>query len=185
MSLFTFFSEAPDSQNPLTSTEFGNEAFKYFHNESLKYADYGNRTFQQSLNEISRFGKPYVSPEMDLKLVNIFLDGLGTSILRQENNGLLDNNGLQTAMEALADKSQGRLPTASSFFTAISDVTTNPSFITTLENVVPAVGSEIVDGAVAVGDSVITTGKWALWLLPIVVIAGGLFLVQSKVRKMA
>lgn len=185
MGLLDFFSSTSDMPQSQNSIDLGREAFKYFHNHSSRYAEYGNITMDEALIQVARFGHPFKSYDNDQKLEAIFLDGLGGAVYDVEQQGLMDTSGLKNAMESLADKSMGRLPTASSFFKAISDSASNPDFITTSLAIAPAVAGDIIDGTVAIGNSVIETGKWVTTLLPVVVVGALLFIVVARSRQLA
>jgi hypothetical protein len=185
MGLFDSYSPAPDNLSSSVTVPLGREAFKYFHNQSSKYDAYNNMTQDQALNIVASYGRPHVSDDLDAQKVSIFLDGLGTAIAMCEDSGSIDSSGIQSAMEDLANKSQGQLPSPNSFFSIIGNRASNPSFITIAEMTAPAVAQEVVQGAVAVGNSVITAGSWLTSLFPVVAVGVVLFIVYSRTRTLA
>lgn len=185
MGILDIFSTEPEQINSASTIDVGREAFKYFHNHASRYDAYENKTMNEALAIVSRYGRPYVSGELDLKVESIFLDGFGFAILELEHDGLLEQSGVIKVMEDLADKAEGKLPTANSFFNAIKDKASNPSYIDIAKKVIPDVANQVVQGAAAVGESVIETGKWLTGLLPFLVVGAVVFVVYSKSKRIA
>lgn len=152
----------------------GNEAFVYFHNKSIGYPIY-KYTKDEALIKIAG----------SQKSVSSFLDGLGFTVSQIQSSGFLSGNKVKNAMENLAIQSGGRLPNRNSFFSALSGEAQNFTFLEAAPSVISGTASEIIKGTQAVGDSVLTTLKSLNVLFPIVFVAGVLYIVFEKTKKLA
>lgn len=153
----------------------GREALLYFHNDSVKFPNYG-LTFDTLLMKVSG-GKP-----------TIFLEGFGLAIESIDDGGFFSfgTNKVRDAMKALAEKAQGKIPaTKGAFFTALSDEAMNYSFVDAAGFVGVETAKKVGEGLVEVGDTVATTLKGLGVIFPFIVIGGIAFIAYSRVRKLA
>ena len=157
--------------------------------------NYDESTGQNALREffnasVSMFGSKFPYPNFDLFLESVrqtkgakFIDeGLGMSI----NTNELTGSQVKTAMRALAVQAQGRIPASTGgWFSALNNEAGKVSFIDagiyTAVETVKTVGQ----GAAAVGDAVIDTGKSLLAIGPLVAVAAILFIVYSRTKQIA
>lgn len=166
------------STQPQNTIDKGRAAFIAFHNQSTKYQGY-DWSMNEALSIVAANGST-PSPEKD----TIFLDALGGVIIDIQSTGMLGGWGLDDSMEALADKSDGRLPSQTSFFTAVGNEASNPSFIDITRAVAPEVAMKIADGAVAVGNSVIETGKYVTMLAPLAITGALLYILFLRSKSL-
>lgn len=160
--------------SPQNQLDKGREAMKYFHNQASKYSGYA-LTFDQMLDAVGGGGQK----------TSIFLEGLGLAI-DSIGDEFLGGNKVENAMENLADQGQGKLPAnRNAFFSALSGEAQNVSFIDASKVVAVETGKELLSGAQAVGDSVITTFQSLGAFLPLLVVGAVAFIVISKARKVA
>lgn len=154
---------------PMNDVDRGREALKYYHNESVKYPNYG-LTFDQL---IQRFGG------FDI------VEGLGLAI----NSSEMSDSHVQEAMENLANQAKGRMPSSFSvFFKALSDREGNLTFtdwVGGLPEISKNIASDIGKGAVEVGNAVLDTGKSLLVIGPLLIVAAVVFIGYSKVKRLA
>jgi len=160
------------SSQPQNQIDKGREALKYFHNQACKYSSY-NLTFDQLLSQVGG------------KRPDIFLEGMGTAI---EATGM-GSGKVEDAMEALADRGQGKVPASmNSFFSALSDRATTITFtdaVGAAPQIATEVAGDVVKGAASVGDTVLTTLSSLQTILPLLVVGGVIYVFVSKVRKVA
>lgn len=158
----------------MESIEKGREALLYFYNASKKFSNF-NYSFDRMLEVVS--GSP--------KAVQFFLDGMGTAIIEIQKDDFLADSKVKKAMENLANLSKGNLPNKSYFFSALSQEAQNVTFIEAIPTVVIGSAAEIVNGAQAVGDALIDTGKIVTKIFPFVTIIALLFILKEKTKKVA
>lgn len=169
------------SSQPQNSVDKGREAFKYFHNASVGVGNY-NYTMDQAIGIVaSNGGSETVSDDVS----TIFLDGLGGAIENIQSDGSLGGSGVQDSMEALAAKAQGQLPSSTSFFQAVGNTASNPTFLTIAAAVIPQTASQVVGGVAAIGQSIINTGSILTTLLPVVAVGAVLFIVFARTKQIA
>lgn len=138
----------------------GVKAFQLFHNYSTKYPNYGLTW--------SDFQRAYGSN------FEIYAEGVGMVI---NLNGLSDSQ-VDSAMEALANTSQGRLPKDhQGYANALQGQASQVSYLDLAWNVTKDVATGVGDGVVAFGESVTTTLSVLNKMLPFIVIGGVLFYV--------
>lgn len=166
--MFDFFS------SPQTQIEKGRDAVAYFHNQSARYATYPY-TLDEAIDLIA--GGP-------AKAQN-FLEGLGLAIESVESGGFLWDSKVKTAMETLADRSQGKLPTMQSFFSALNSSAQDISYVQLAGEVSKGVAADTVTAAVEVGKTVKATAQTLNQFLPIVVVAAALYIVAMKTKQVA
>ena len=154
---------------PLNDIDRGREALKYYHNESVKFPNYG-LTFDEL---ITRFGG------------SNFLEGMGLVI----NSGEMSDSHVQEAMENLANQGQGRMPgNFSIFYKALSDREANLTvrdWVGGIPEISKNIASDIGKGAVQIGNAVIDTGKSLLVVGPLLIVAAVIFIGYSKVKRLA
>lgn len=149
-----------------------NEALKIFHNKSLGFPAY-HVTYDELLNIVSK------------KNPSIFLEGFGFAIESLNDEGWFSSGKVKSAMENLAEKSQGKIPSQSSFFSSLSDEAQNISFIDEAQFVATETGKKVLDGAVEVGNIATDTLKSVGMFLPLAVLVALGFILYSKTRKLA
>lgn len=179
MGLFDFMGiNSDDTPNPTNTIEVGREAMKYFHNENSKFENY-SMPFDQLLSTVAGRGGSD-------QQVGIFLDSIGSAINSIREGGFLRGGGdVKSAMENLANKSQGQVPTQASFFKALSDQAAQPSFIDAVSAVSIGTANEIGKGAVAVGNSVIESGKLLATFLPVLLLGAVAFIIYKNAKRAA
>lgn len=154
---------------PMNDIDRGREALKYYHNESVKFPNYGLKFDELIL----RFGGAD------------FLDGLGLAI----NSNSMSDSHVQDAMENLANQGKGRMPGSFSvFFKALSDREGNLTFsdwVGGIPEISKNIASDIGKGAAEIGNAVIDTGKSLLIVGPLLIVAAVIFIGYSKVKRLA
>lgn len=160
-------------QNPSNNIDQGREAIKYFHNQAVLNRDY-NYNFDQVLDLIGGGGKK----------TSIFLDGFGFAISNVQN-GYFDSSDIKKAMESLADKSDGKIPDQNSFFNAISNSASNPSFLTAASFTAVETAKTVGNGIVEVGNVAIDTLSSLKNILPIVIVGGVIYFLWSKTKRLS
>lgn len=152
----------------------GREALLYFHNDSVVYENY-ELSFDALLNQVSK-GKP-----------SIFLEGFGMAIESLDGGSFFSfgNAKVKSAMQDLASRAAGRVPSQSSFFSALSDEAQNYSFEDAAGFVAVETGKKVGEGLVETGNILIDTAKSVGMFLPLAVLLGLGFIFYSKVRKAA
>lgn len=157
--------------NPTNDIDIGRTSLIAFHNESLKFPVY-NLKFDDMI-KIASNGKS-----------SIFLDGFGMAV---REIGIRESK-VDDIMIDLARKSQGRIPSMSSFFSALGTGASTLSFSDYLLEA-PVIAKDIaVDigkGAVEVGNAVIDTGKTLTQFLPLVIAGSVIFIVIMKAKSLA
>ena len=95
-----------------------------------------------------------------------FVDSLGFAI----NSVGFSNSRVQSAMYSLAQKAQGKIPSKNGdFFNHLQNEGYKINFVDAVTFVTKESVKDIVTGAQAIGDSIITTGKIFNFLLPAIV----------------
>ncbi len=150
----------------MTDLEYGRQALTYFHNASLKFAAYGGRSFEDLL---ALYGNK----------ANIYADGIGFAI---SSTGLSDSK-VKTAMETLAKKTQGNIPKDhQAYINALSNKAQEINYLDMTAKVATGVAKDVTSGAVALGDSVITSAKWVTTLLPVIAVGAVIFFIYSHTK---
>lgn len=168
--MFSFFSTQPQNQ-----IDKGLEALKWFHNRAASYPGY-SYTFD-SFQDAAAGGHAKVSN---------FLEGLGMAIESVSNYGFLNPNKVKDAMESLADKGAGKIPAnPQAFFNALNDSAQDVSWLETGTYAAKETAKEVIKGAQAVGDTVITTAKTLNMILPILAVGAVIFIVVQKTKRIA
>lgn len=111
-----------------------------------------------------------------------FLDGLGLQYREVLNSNESD---LDTAMESLARACNNKVPSQASFHKAIREKALNPSFFVAASTVISGTASEVLGGAVEVGNTLINTAGIIKALFPFVVVGGLLFVSYSYIKKVS
>lgn len=161
--------------SPVNDIDRGREAMVYFHNEMMRFEVYRARrmSVEQLIDTVG--GK---SPES-------FLDGLGLAI----NSIEMRDAQVEDAMERLAMKAQGQLPSNQSvFFKALSDRMQDISagdFVRAAPTIAKDTAVTAVKGIAQVGEAVIDTGKSLLAVGPILIVAAVIFIGYSYTRRVA
>lgn len=152
----------------------GREALLYFHNDSVVFQNYG-LTFEALLNQVSR-GKP-----------SIFLEGFGLAIENMDGGTFFSfgNQKVKNAMQTLAAKANGQVPSQASFFSALSDEAQNFSFEDAAGFVTLETGKKVGEGLVETGNILIDTAKSVGMFLPLAVLLAVGFIFYSKVKRAA
>ena len=165
--MFDFFSPAP-----LSDVELGRKAATHFHNESTRYSGY-DETLDTMLSKVAGGKSPI-----------FFLEGLGLAVRTIE----MTDSQVQQAMKALASTAQGQIPRKELFHRALSDRISNPTagdYLAATPQIALETAGEIVEGAQAVGDAVLGTGKILLAIAPILIVAGIVFIGYARTRQAA
>lgn len=141
----------------------GFRALKEFHNYStLKYPQNYSLTLDGLQSAVGKITK----------------QSIGFAILA--NN--FDDRKVADAMDALADKGEGKLPASpNSWFAVIKDVSVHVDFVEALKYTAVASAGDIAQGAQQIGDSVLFSGKLVLLLLPVAVV----FILYRKTKAIA
>lgn len=123
-------------------------------NKSL-YPSKVNYTFDQMLTTLQgRTGQ------------KAFIEGLGFGI----NASGYTNSVVQNAMRKLAEQAKGQIPSKNSDFrNVLIDVGTQVNFVDAITYTAVETAKTVANGAVAIGDSVINTGKMVNFFLPAIV----------------
>lgn len=157
---------------PENDIDRGREGLMYFHNESLKYPNY-TLNFEDLLLAVGKQNQ------------DIWLDGFGFAINANE----MSTSKLKMAMEALAHKTQGNIPSNNNtFFKALSDAKMELSpldYIKATPEVLFESAKDIGAGVKEFGDSTITTLKSLNAILPLAIVGGVLFIFIAKVKRVA
>ena len=155
--------------NPVNNDiDIGRASLIAFHNESTKYPGY-IFTFNQFVDIASK-GKP-----------TIFLEGIGMAV----RETAIRESKLDDIMIDLARRSQGKIPTMNSFFSAIGSGASTLSFSDYLlesPTLIKNVASDVGKGAVEVGNAIIDTGKSLTVIFPILLVSGLIFFVYNKTK---
>lgn len=153
--------------------EQGRQAFIYYFNRSIQNGM--PLTQDQAVTQIAGGEKK----------VQFFYEGLGLAINNIQADGFLSGSSVQKAMENLADMGGEKLASQKSFYSAVSGQAQNFSFIEAAPFVLKETSGAILEGAEAVGNAVIDTGKSLLTIGPIVIVGVVLFYVWSKTKKIS
>lgn len=154
-----------------TDIDFAREALLVFHNRSAMYSGY-DFTFDQFLDQVGGGGAKTTA----------FLDGFGLAV---RSIGL-STSELNSAMQALADQGQGRIPENKNvFFKALSDQAQDINWISATPKIIAGVTTDVVKGVAAGGESVITTLKSLNTVLPLVIVGGVIWFIVQKFKKAA
>lgn len=152
----------------------GLEALQFFHNASVEYSGYPYRTTEDLAKALSK-----------LPVYN-FADGFGFSVNSLLSTGVYDISDVRTAMQALARDAQGRVPTASSFISAIGKIPQgDPSLIKAIGFTVKESAKDIGKGAQVVGNAVIATGASLATIGPLLVVAGIIMYAYLRIKRTA
>jgi hypothetical protein len=155
--------------NSSTSIAAGSQALSYFHNRAVQYEGY-----EMTFGELKR------SYGSDAR-VAAYLDGWGSYILE---NGMSDRD-VKSAMEALADAGEGRVPHQTSVFNALGGKVGAINWIDLTKTVATETVKQVADGAQAVGHAVIDTAKSLNVILPMLVVGAVIFIVIQRSRQLA
>jgi len=159
------------STQPTNDIEKARLALSFFHNYSVGFPGY-NYTLDSLIEKI---GGKY--PTMFLEDYGFAINTIGMSV-----------GQTQQALEALADTSQGKIPTKTAFFQALSARVSNPTFMDYV-GATPKVALEsagdVVMGFKEVGDAVLDTGKSLLVIGPLLIVAAVVFIGYSRTRQIA
>lgn len=135
----------------------GKSALMYFHNRALKYSDY-KLSFLE-LQELLSFRTSN----------KYFIEGLGDGIILGE----ISEFNVKAGMETLADQGKGKIPSTNGAFTQAiaNNVRDNISYVSAFAYVATESSKDILEGATAIGDSVMGIGKFLnsnlFWVLPL------------------
>lgn len=125
---------------PVNDIDRGNTALQYFHNASLSFPGYPHSSLDSLAKSVGR-GQS-----------DIFLDSLGFAV----NQIDMRESQVRDAMQDLARRSQGRVPTQSSFFKSLSDRTsalTFTDYVYGAPEIGKGIAKDAVNVAVQVGES--------------------------------
>lgn len=159
------------STQPANDIDKGRLALSFFHNDSIGLGQY--RDTLESL--ISKVGG---------KNPTAWLEDFGFAINTLE----MSTGQVQDAMEDLANASQGKIPTPTVFFQALSKRISNPTFgdyVGATPKIAADSALTVVKGAAEVGNAVLDTGKSLLVIGPIVAVGAILFIVYARTRSIA
>lgn len=160
------------STQPVNDIEKARLALSFFHNYSIQFSKYKVKTIDE-LSEI--VGKK--SPTIFLESFGFAINTIGMSVSQVED-----------AMESLADQSQGLVPNQASFFTALSDRISRPTFLDYV-GATPRVAldsaSDVVKGAADVGNAVIDTGKSLLVIGPLLIVVAIVYIGYRRTKSLA
>lgn len=160
------------SPTPQDDVQTGRQAIVVYHNRAIYNSGY-NETVDTLLSKIAK-GK---SPQY-------FLEGFGGAIREID----MSSGQINDAMNRLATVSGNRIPTQESFFKALSDRVSNPTFIDYVGATPEVIGQsalDVVHGAQEIGDSVLSLGKGLLQFGPILIFAAIVFIGYAKTRQIA
>lgn len=161
--------------NDFDDQERGRDCMLKFHNAmAYMYPDKYKISFDELLRYVNSRGN------------KLFVQGLGTGIIAAEMSGVK----VQDTMEALAKQSGGKMPASNSAFTqALINSSQKFNFIDMGKTVVIETSKDILRGAEAVGNGVLSVGKGAVntlnlaqYFIPILVIGGLGFFVYSRAK---
>ena len=169
--------------NDLADYNRGYDAIISFHNKMItSFKGVYNFTLVGLVKELSaRTGQKF------------FLEGLGLAI---QSSGISKSRASE-AMQVLASKSGGRLPSSNgAFYVALTDEAATPNWIDASQFVLVESTKDIVQATSVVGSGIIKTGEGVLdslisisknlsWLIPLITIGGaGIYIYNmSKVGK--
>ncbi len=148
----------------MTDIDLGRKAITYFHNYS--------RTMWPATYKVSS-----VDALIALygKKGEIYLDGIGLTI---RVNGQSEAN-ISTAMLQLVNQTRGKIPADHQpYIRALGGEAGKINYLDLTASVVKETATQVIEGAQAVGDQVIASGKLITWLLPF----GILFFVWSHYK---
>lgn len=151
----------------MTDIEQGREALRFFHNASLKYDAYTPGSFDDLL---SYYGKKR----------DIYLDGIGMVIRENAMNPYV----VQGAMEKLARTAQGKIPKDhQGYISALGNQAGQINWLDLSATVAVETATQVVAGAQAVGDNVVSSLKVLNWVWPIALFGFLGLWYFSKVKK--
>lgn len=147
----------------MNDVELGRQALIYFHNASLKYSEYGSKSIEDF---IGLYGAK----------AQIYMDGIG-GLIRELK---LSDGQVQSVMKTLAEKTKGKIPKDhQAYMNALGNKAGEISYLDLSKTVITEVASKVTEGAVALGDSVMTSMSWLTKLLPFLLIGGVVFYIYS------
>lgn len=146
----------------------GKQALSYYHNAMIRY---GKSLYPFSIDSL-------ISSLTSRPFQKNFVEGLGSAIILAETS----MSNVASGMETLARKGGGNIPANNnSFYQAIAnDVRDNISYVSAASFVVAESAKDVINGAQAVGDKLILTGKILTFFLPVLVIGGLLIFLNEK-----
>jgi hypothetical protein len=150
----------------------GRMALKYFHNQALKYEGY-NLKLDDLIN---RLGTP--------KQIPIHLEGIGDQIDMFQ----LPESKVEEAMEALADRGQGKVPpagTSTPYENAIGGKAGEVNWVDATAYVATDVAVKVGDGLQVVGTSVLDTFGTLFKIAPILIVGAVIFIVVRRTKEVA
>lgn len=159
------------STQPANDIEKARLALSFFHNRSVGMPNY-NFTLDGLIEHV---GGKY--PTMFLEDFGFAINTIGMSVSQTED-----------AMESLANVSQGKVPSRTSFIQALSTRIANPTFgdyIGATPSVALESAGDVVTGFQEVGNAVLDTGKSLLVIGPLLVVAAVVFIGYSRTRQIA
>lgn len=145
----------------------------------------------QVLNVFAKYFNAYYSfvytPDQIASTINpshpeVIVDGLG---LMARSTVDSDSGKIDEAMKNLSDNSKGNIPALSSFAYAFSQAAQNTSAWDATKFVTIGTVKELGNGAAAVGNAVISSGKLVLWLLPIGAVAFIYFYGKNTLKRVS
>jgi hypothetical protein len=141
----------------MNDIELGRQALKYFHDRSLLL--WGNTYKVSSVDALINLW-----PE---KKRNIYLEGIGLAI--SVNN--MSDFDVRSAMQLLAQNAKGNIPADHQSYTKyLGGQAGSINFLDLTATVAKETAIKVVEGAQAVGDQLIATGKILNFLLPVAII---------------
>lgn len=151
----------------MTDSERGLKAITYYHSAMRSlYAS----SFKYSLPEFLEILKK-------LRGGKALLEGLGLGIREAE----ISDSRVRTAMDNLAKRGGGKIPASyMDFFYSLTSEAVKVNFIDAAAFVTVGVASDVLDGAQAVGDSVLTSFKVLNFLLPAIILIFVFFFLDGK-----
>lgn len=157
------------STQPANDIDKARLALSYFHNNSVAFKPKYSYTLESLITKLGG---------------TMFLEDFGFAI----NTIGMSVSDVEDAMDALANKSQGNIPTKTSFFQALSNRVSNPTFMDYV-GATPKIAGDtaltVVKGAAEVGNAVLDTGKSLLVIGPLLIVAAVVFIGYSRVRQIA
>lgn len=138
----------------MSDIELGRKALRHFH-------DYSKMLWSNSYAPSSVDALINLWPE---KKRDIYLDGIGLAI--RINN--ISDSDVRIAMENLAKQSKGQIPADHQAYTKfLGGQVGSIKFLDLTTTVVKETATQLVQGAQAIGDQVIASGKLLTFLLPV------------------
>jgi hypothetical protein len=108
-----------------------------------------------------------------------FVSGLGLAAALAE----FDDDDIYNSMYALAKAAGGKIPSKNGdFYAYMVDQGTSIKFVDALVYTATESAKDVANGAVAIGDSLISTGKILTWVFPIAVLYFGYLYLNKKVK---